>query len=134
MKFLLAFVFALLMPMAALAADAQTDATAAAKAWLALVDKGDFQQSWNDASKLLQSRISADQWAQSAKPIHETLGGVVSRDVSGVEMMSTLPGAPDGQYAIVRFKTKFEKKDTANETVTMMMDNGTWRSAGYFIN
>ena len=134
MKSLLAIAFALLMPVAALAADASTDATNAAKAWLALVDTGNFAQSWTDSSTLMRARITQDQWTQSAKPVHETLGAVVSRDPAGVDMMKSLPGAPDGDYAIVHFKTKFAKKADAKETVTMMMDGGKWKSAGYFIN
>lgn len=134
MKVLFALILALLLPVAAQAADPSADAVAAAKSWLALVDKGDYAKSWTEASNLLKTRISEAEWAKAAAPIHETLGNVVSREETGVDMRTSLPGAPDGQYAIVHFKTKFEKKDAANETVTMMLDGATWKSAGYFIN
>jgi len=133
MKSLVAFVFALLLPAAALAADAPADATAAAKVWLALVDKGDYAQSWTDSSSLMRTRISQADWAKAAQPVHETLGAVVTRAPAGVDMMKSLPGAPDGDYAIVHFKSKFAKKADAKETVTMMLDGGTWKCAGYFI-
>jgi hypothetical protein len=132
MKSLLAIAFALLLPVAALA-DPSGDAANAAKAWVALVDAGNYAQSYSDASALLKARITQDQWAQSAKPVHDTLGAVVSREPAGVDMMKALPGAPDGEYAIVHFKTTFAKKADAKETVTMMMDGGKWKSAGYFI-
>ena len=133
MKSLLAFAFALLLlPVAALA-DASADASAAAKAWLALIDKGDFATSWTESSGLMQARVSQADWTKAAQPIHEQLGAVVSRAPAGVDMVTALPGAPDGQYAIVRFATKFEKKADAKETVTMMLDGGKWKSAGYFI-
>lgn len=134
MKSLLAFVLVLLMPVAALAADPSGEASNAAKAWLALVDRADYAQSWAQSSSLLKSRISAEGWAQAAKPIRDSLGSVVSRDLTTVDMMKSLPGAPDGSYAIVHFKTKFEKKEAANETVTMMLDGAAWKCAGYFIN
>jgi hypothetical protein len=133
MRTLLAFLFALILPMAAYAGDAKTDAVAAAEAWLALVDAGNFSQSWKDASTLLQARVTPDAWEKSAKPIHDTLGAVVSRDLSGTELMDTLPGAPDGKYAIVRFKTKFAQKADAVETVTMFREATAWKAAGYFI-
>lgn len=133
MKSLLAFALALLLlPVAALA-DASTDAAAAAKAWLVLVDKGDYAQSWATSSTLMQARVTQADWTKAAQPIHEQLGAVVSREPAGVEMMKALPGAPDGEYAIVRFNTKFEKKADAKETVTMLLDGGIWKSAGYFI-
>lgn len=133
MKSILAFVFALLLlPVAALA-DASTDATGAAKAWLALVDAGNLAQSWTTSSGLMQARISQADWTKAAQPIHDQLGAVVSREAAGVQMMKSLPGAPDGDYAIVRFNTKFANKADAKETVTMMMEGGTWKCAGYFI-
>jgi len=132
MKSILLLAFALLLPVAALA-DAPADATAAAKVWLALVDKGDFAQSWKDASGLMQARVSAADWAKAVAAIHEQLGPVVSREPAGADMMKSLPGAPDGDYAIVHFKTKFQKKADAKETVTMMLDGGKWKCAGYFI-
>ena len=132
MKSLLAIAFALLLPVAALA-DPSAAATNAAKAWVALVDQGNFAQSWTDSSGLMQARISQADWAKAAQPVHDQLGPVVSREPAGVDMMKALPGAPDGDYAIVHFKTKFAKKADAKETVTMMMDGGKWKSAGYFI-
>ena len=132
MKSLLAIAFALLMPVAALA-DPSADATNAAKAWVALVDAGNYAQSWTDSSALMRTRVSQADWAKAAQPVHEMLGAVVSREPAGVDMMKALPGAPDGDYAIVHFKTKFAKKADAKETVTMMLDGGKWKSAGYFI-
>jgi hypothetical protein len=45
----------------------------------------------------------------------------------------TAPGAPDGEYVIILFDTSFENKKSAVETVTPMMDGGTWRVSGYYI-
>jgi len=48
--------------------------------------------------------------------------------------MTSLPGAPDGEYVLVQFATSFEQKKTAIETVTAMLDkDGTWRVAGDYI-
>lgn len=133
MKLVLALVVALLLPSAALAADASGAATDSAKAWLALVDAGNYAQSWKDASSLFKSRVTEARWAKAIKPTRESLGAVVSRTAVHVEMKKSLPGAPDGEYAVIYFKTKFAKKTQATETVTMMMDGGTWKCAGYFI-
>lgn len=47
---------------------------------------------------------------------------------------TSVPGAPDGEYVVVQFKTSFDKKAKAIETVTPMKDpDGQWRVAGYFI-
>ena len=45
-----------------------------------------------------------------------------------------LPGAPDGKYVVVQYRTSFERKESAVETVTPMLDeDGRWRVSGYFI-
>ena len=63
MKYFAVLVFALLIPVAAQAADADTqNAIDAAKSWLMLVDANDYAQSWNTASTFLQSRITEAQW------------------------------------------------------------------------
>ncbi len=46
----------------------------------------------------------------------------------------TLPGAPDGDYVVIRCETAFQKKKSSVETVTPMKDkDGIWRVSGYFI-
>jgi len=45
-----------------------------------------------------------------------------------------VPGAPDGEYVVIRFSTSFEKKQSAIESITPMLDSdGVWRVSGYFI-
>jgi hypothetical protein len=45
-----------------------------------------------------------------------------------------LPGAPDGKYVVVQFDTSFQRKKSALETVTPMMEkDGKWRVSGYYI-
>jgi hypothetical protein len=47
---------------------------------------------------------------------------------------TSLPGAPDGQYVVIKFNTWFENKKSAIETVTPKMDkDGMWRVSGYYI-
>ena len=48
--------------------------------------------------------------------------------------MSSIPGAPDGEYVVIQFKTSFENKKSGIETVTPMLDkDGKWRVSGYYI-
>ena len=45
-----------------------------------------------------------------------------------------LPGAPDGEYVVFEFQTRFERKRAAIETVSPMRDrDGQWRVSGYYI-
>ncbi len=48
--------------------------------------------------------------------------------------MTSLPGAPDGEYVVIQYNTEFENKKVAIETITPMLDDdGKWRVSGYYI-
>lgn len=132
MKFVTAIVVMVLLPVAALGADTQK-ATDAAKSWVELCDAKDYAQSWKTASEFFRSHILQVQWEWEAQLALGPLGTVVSRNVASADFYTTLPGAPDGQYVVVKFNTKFTNKAAVTETVTMMLDNGSWKSAGYYI-
>ena len=62
------------------------------------------------------------------------MGKVRSRSLSEAVHETTLPGAPDGKYVVIRYSTCFEHKENAIETVTPMLDqDGIWRVSGYFV-
>jgi hypothetical protein len=52
---------------------------------------------------------------------------------AGDRQTKSLPGAPDGDYDIVRFNTEFANKHGAVETVVLTREAGGWKVDGYFI-
>jgi opacity protein-like surface antigen len=134
MKRIIALVLGLFLPVSAVAAaDSSQQVTDAAKGWLSLIDGGQYDQSWNEASKLFQSHVTDAQWTAQVKTVRDSLGPVETRNAPTVRFATSLPGVPDGQYAMLQFHTKFAHKADAIETITMAMDDGTWKLAGYFI-
>ncbi len=116
-------------------ADSATElAVAAAESWLLLVDNGRFEQSWDNAAKYFQQAITKEQWMRSVAAIRVPLGANVSRELVSAEYYNTLPGAPDGEYVMIKFKTSFEHKKQASETITPVLEpDGSWRASGYYI-
>ena len=117
--------------------DARADdaAITAAEKWLAMVDSGDYAKSWNEAASIFKGAVDEQTWAKTAESIRKPLGKVLSREVESAQYRTSLPGAPDGEYVVIRFKTEFENKKEAYETVTPMKDkDGQWRVSGYYIN
>ena len=107
----------------------------AARAWLAIVDAGSYEESWKTAAGYFRASVSKEQWRQAMEGVRKPLGNALTRELIGKTAVSELPGAPDGQYVVIQFKTSFENKRNAVETVTPMLeDNGSWLVAGYFIN
>jgi hypothetical protein len=104
-----------------------------AKAWLVLIYDNDYSQSWDNAASLFQNAISKEEWTEQLSGIVPPLGQVISRDVISSDYHNTLPGAPDGEYIVIRFKTAFENKSESIETVTQIKDGDQWKVSGYFI-
>ena len=131
-----AVVITILLPSPAARANeaAEKEAIRAAETWLALIDQGDIARSWETAAVLFKGAVTQEQWVQKAGAVRGPLGKLISRKVSSSDYTSSLPGAPDGDYVVIQFKTSFEHKASAIETVTPMKDpDGEWRVGGYFI-
>lgn len=113
----------------------KTSAEAAARTWLAAADTGSGAETWALAAPVFQDRISSEQWQKQLTAVRAPLGKIVSRTLTSATHATSLPGAPDGDYELVKFQTEFEHKASAIETVTTVRQaDGSWRVAGYFIN
>lgn len=109
-------------------------AISAAQAWLSLIDTGNYSGSWNEASAYFRGAVTEQNWEASLKTTRKPLGNLVSRKITKVRESSSLPGAPDGRYAVMSFVTAYEQKKSAIETVTFMFDKDRkWKAAGYYI-
>ncbi len=110
------------------------EALTAAEAWLALVDQGDYAASWDAAAEGLQKVVDKNTLIASLETARKPMGNLISREVLSKTFTRQVPGAPDGEYVIILFKTRYEKKESAVETVTPMLDqDGKWKVSGYYI-
>jgi hypothetical protein len=125
----------LLIPLLSVFADDSKEqaATKAAESWLQLVDAGKYEESWEHAATLFKNAITKDEWVKTIKAAREPFGSFVSRTFKGAQYQTSLPGAPDGEYVIIQFDASFEKKKSAVETVTPMLEDGNWKVSGYYI-
>jgi hypothetical protein len=116
------------------AEEAEDRAVEAAQAWLEEVDAGDYGTSWDHAAELFKQAVSRKDWETAVSGIRGRLGELVSRELQSTTFTSEPPGAPDGEYVVIQFKTSFANKKSAVETVTPMKDpDGKWRVSGYYI-
>lgn len=113
---------------------AEKAAVADAKTWLKLVDQREYSSSWDEAAEYFKKAVTKKQWEQSIQAVRKPLGKTISRKLKSKNYMTSLPGAPDGEYVVIQFETSFENKNYAIETVTPMLDkDGKWRVSGYYI-
>ena len=115
-------------------ADLQKAGTAAALAWLKLVDNGRYEASWDDAATTFRLAITREDWKVRLDAFRLPLGATLYRDLIKADYTDQLPGLPDGHFVVVRFKTRFAAKKSSVETITVTLESGAgWRVAGYFI-
>jgi hypothetical protein len=109
-------------------------AVRASQAWLVLVDAGNYQASWQQAASYFKNAVDKDQWESSMIAYRQPLGNALSRKIISKKYTQSLPGAPDGEYVVIQYRSAFENKASAIETVTPMLDtDGNWRVSGYYI-
>jgi hypothetical protein len=115
-------------------AESISKASAAAGHWLALLDAVGYGESWAQAATIFKHAVTEAEWVKAMQAIRAPLGVVKSRQLKSTQFTKTLPGAPDGDYVVVQFETRFDSKAAALETVVPLLEkDGDWRVSGYFI-
>jgi serine/threonine protein kinase/tetratricopeptide (TPR) repeat protein len=104
----------------------KVDALPAIEAWLALMDDGDYAQSWDAAAKYFQKTISKEEWIDRLGSARRPQGKVITRK------LRTARGF--GSRYTVKFDTQFAGLKAAVETVYFSRErDGQWRAIGYLI-
>lgn len=103
-----------------------------AYAWLELIDRGRYFQSWQYASKQFKQNIEASQWNDVLVGAKDSLGTLVSRELSGYGERDTVAGLPKGKYMVFKFKSTFENK-TLYELLIMTRENNELKTVAYLI-
>ncbi len=114
-------------------AEKERAADEAAGKWLALVDARDYDEAWRRAASLFRLQIGMSQWRGAVTAAREPLGSMISRELITASYVTNLPGAPDGEYVVLQYRSEFRNRKSAIETVTPMFEDGQWRVSGYYI-
>lgn len=104
----------------------ETATVQAARQWLALTDKSDWNGSWNATGQAFKSLNTSDRWAEVSQAVRTPLGALVSRELIGEEYV---PAPPYG-YQVVKFRTSYANKAGAIETLSLVREGGEWRVVG----
>lgn len=113
---------------------AEDSALKASKAWLDLIDSGKYDASWEEAAMYFKNTVKKEEWISTIKTVRDPFGKLLNRTLKSKQSVTSMPGAPDGDYVIMQYDSSFENKKSAVETVVPMLDNdGKWRVSGYYI-
>nr|WP_298928238.1 DUF4019 domain-containing protein [uncultured Erythrobacter sp.] len=102
--------------------------------FIAAVDASNWEGSWKIAGEFFQTETTAGEWAAIVEPVRKPLGIVTERRLVSVQQVNTLPGAPEGDYEVLQYQTKFAQDALiSTETVVMIRNGEGFDVAGYFI-
>jgi len=111
---------------------AATDAAveSAARDWLALVDAGNWQASFDAAGEPFRSANTVAGWTKASQQVRTPLGPMTSRELRTVRYLN----APPHGYQEVTFLTQYANKRDVTETVTLQYESGIWRVVGILVD
>jgi hypothetical protein len=109
------------------------EAVVAGNRWFAEMDGGNYRTARHMMAKRVQLGGGAheEQFVAGARARRAPLGHVLSRQLMWARFTNTLPGAPDGNYEFLRYKTSFQHKAQAEEELTLTKESGHWEVSGY---
>jgi len=109
-------------------------AVASTEQWLKIIDADNYDKGWVYASEYLKNAVTKDFFKQSLQGVRSPLGSMKTRVLDSAQYTTSLPESPDGEYVVMQFKTGFENKEYAVETLISKKEkDGQWKVAGYYI-
>src|SRR5438309_10345549 len=123
---------------ASLAGQASVDTAAtlrtadtAAHAWLALVDKGEFAKSWDEAALVFQTAVTETKWEQLVRNARAPFEPFGARHQIMARYATDPPNTPPGQYVLLQYQTDVSGGRHVVETVTLALGGkGGWGVVG----
>jgi hypothetical protein len=108
-------------------------AVAVATKWLSMMDGSNYAQAYAMFPARIRSGGDAVEkecighWRARRTPLGRTLLRKFAKAYFG----RTLQGSPDGYYEFLYYKTSFQHKAQAIESVTLTKESGHWQVSGY---
>jgi len=108
------------------------DSIDAGMKWLALIDGGNAGAAWDLSSKQLKSSVTRDAFIKGMRDARKSLGKLETRTAERFARSHQLPGAPEGDYAIIDYTARFAQGKKLQERLVWSIEEGDiWRVAGY---
>lgn len=108
-------------------------ATAVAMEFLQLVDADKYAESWQMSAGLMKERVTEKDWVEKLAKARTLSGPIVERKAKDTSYSTTAVDSPDGEYISLIFESRFQRAEGVAEYITVMLDDGHWKVAGYFI-
>ncbi len=112
----------------------QQEALAAARQYLADIDHGHYDKTWESAGPALRDMTNRFMWTNTLKLARKALDPPPKRELEGFGFTPRIDvNLPEGDYVLVQF-TGLRGQVRVTEKLTMQKHEGRWGIIGYFIH
>jgi hypothetical protein len=108
-------------------------ATAVAMEFLQLIDDEKYAESWQSAAVLMREKVTQEDWVEKLAKARVLSGELVERVEESTSYSTSAKDSPEGEYIALTFTSRYQRAESVSEYVTVMLEEGHWRVAGYFI-
>lgn len=118
-------------PISAADPDRTADASAAARAWIAQIDAGKYEDSYAAGCGAFRDKVPEKNWILILQTLRGVFGPVINRKEVNHLYKPEGFDSLDGECMVFTYDTDFKKLPGAAELVVMKREGGVWRGAGY---
>ena len=108
-------------------------ATAVAMEFLQLIDAEKYAESWQMAADMMKEQVAEKDWVEKLSKARTLSGKLVKRAENDTSYSTSAKDSPEGEYISLIFDSKYQRAESVSEYVTVMLEGGHWKVAGYFI-
>jgi hypothetical protein len=101
--------------------------------FLALVDGGKYAESWQSSASLMREKVAKKDWIEKLDEARNHSGGLVQRVQKSASYATQVKDSPEGEYIMLIYDSNFQAAEDVSEYVTVMLEEGEWKVAGYFM-
>ena len=110
-------------------------AQTAAESWLALVDAGKVQESWQAMAEPARKGIGEAGWKAGFNSVQQKFGTLTGRKLRSAHPSNKSPGGRSGEFMLFEFQSTSAKHGTVTEKVaTSHESDGEWRVISYTVD
>jgi beta-lactamase regulating signal transducer with metallopeptidase domain len=115
---------------------AKQEAVMAMLAWAAVIDRGDYGQSWDQAAPEFQDAVTQADWIAVLTKVRPPLGKCLDRSLASAVRQTDAPLAngkiQEGDWVIAQFNVSYKNMKYAIDTLSFKKgEDGKWRAEGY---
>lgn len=110
----------------------ETRARSVSASWLALLDRGDFDEAWEFTARRIRSDIGRQRWDETVRNARN-YGAIETRSFLGAELAEAPLELPPGDYIVVRYETRFAENNAVEVVILSRDSKEVWTVAGYYV-